>query len=321
MNMDGQQHRVLSIRTIGIWSATLVGIAIASTALIWIFLGSGNQRDSVRLDAIRTASSIVLGAGGGAALLLAARRQRTSELDLVQKDHDATERRVTELYGKAADQLGNDKAPVRLAGLYALERLAEDNTAHRQTIVNLVCAYLRMPFEPPVDAGGRTRPRDENRVQELEVRKAAQSMLVSHLRQGEGHWAGIDLNLTNATLVRLTMTHAEVRSATFAGARFVGLVTLRGSVFGKADFRGARFAGLTDFRNAEFTRELALLRGAEFEGEVDFGGCTTVSLTGATTRTSDASKRKWPSGWVEKNIPSRPGWAALSYKPVPSSTD
>ena len=46
-----------------------------------------------------------------------------------QKDTvtDATERRVTELYTKAADQLGSDKAPVRLAGLYALERLAQDN--------------------------------------------------------------------------------------------------------------------------------------------------------------------------------------------------
>jgi hypothetical protein len=63
--------------------------------------------------------------------------------------HDATERRITDLYTKAADQLGSDKAPVRLAGLYALERLAQDNPEHQQTIVNLVCAYLRMPYRPP----------------------------------------------------------------------------------------------------------------------------------------------------------------------------
>ena len=58
---------------------------------------------------------------------------------------DATERRVTELYTKAADQLGSDKAPVRLAGLYAMERLAQDNPSERQTIVNVICAYLQMP--------------------------------------------------------------------------------------------------------------------------------------------------------------------------------
>jgi hypothetical protein len=31
----------------------------------------------------------------------------------------------------------------------ALERLAQDNPGHRQTIVNVVCAYLRMPFALP----------------------------------------------------------------------------------------------------------------------------------------------------------------------------
>jgi hypothetical protein len=62
---------------------------------------------------------------------------------------DATERRVTELYTKAADQLGSDKAPVRLAGLYALERLAQDNPSQRETIVNVICSYLQMPYTPP----------------------------------------------------------------------------------------------------------------------------------------------------------------------------
>jgi hypothetical protein len=65
------------------------------------------------------------------ALLLTARRQRYTELALVYTDRDATERRITELYTKGADQLGSDQTPVRLAGLYALERLATapSNTA------------------------------------------------------------------------------------------------------------------------------------------------------------------------------------------------
>ena len=72
---------------------------------------------------------------------------------------DATERRITELYTKAFEQLGNDKGAVRLGGLYALERLAQDNPPHRQTIVNVICAYLRMPFPPaaPASINGRGR--------------------------------------------------------------------------------------------------------------------------------------------------------------------
>ena len=78
-------------------------------------------------------------------------------------DRDATERRITELYTKAVEQLGSDKAPVRLGGLYALERLAQDNPAHRQTIVNVICAYLRMPFsahgsDQQAGARGHRRP-------------------------------------------------------------------------------------------------------------------------------------------------------------------
>jgi hypothetical protein len=78
--------------------------------------------------------------------MLAFRRPHHQEIATVLSDLDATERRVTELYAVAVEQLGSDKAPVRLRGLYALERLAQDNPAHRQTIVNVICAYLRTPF-------------------------------------------------------------------------------------------------------------------------------------------------------------------------------
>lgn len=81
--------------------------------------------------------------------MLAVRRQWHQELTSADTALDASERRVTELYTRAADQLGSDKAPVRLAGLYALERLGQSNPGQRQTIVDVLCAYLRMPYEPP----------------------------------------------------------------------------------------------------------------------------------------------------------------------------
>lgn len=302
---------MLSARTIVLWAVGLAVVATGSTVLLLVTLGSGDARDGLRLDAIRTASSIVLGTGGAAALLLTARRQRSTELDLRQKDHDATERRVTELYGKAADQLGSDKAPVRLAGLYALERLAQDNPAHRQTIVNLVCAYLRMPFTPPPGVAARVRigPRDTHRFQELEVRQTATGLLVAHLRPElpEAFWADISLDLSHATLVKLALTHARVRSASFTGTTFVGPATFRGTEFtGTADFRETCFRGLADFRRVGFGE--SSFRGAVFEGETDFGVHTAAALAGARTRTRDV-RRKWPAGWVER--PEDQDWAVL----------
>src|SRR3954453_1652294 len=55
---------------------------------------------------------------------------------------------VTETYSKAVEQLGHDQAPVRLGALYSLVSLAQDNPPRRQTVVDVVCAYLRMPYVP-----------------------------------------------------------------------------------------------------------------------------------------------------------------------------
>ncbi len=113
----------------------------------------------------------MIGTGGAVALLLTARRQRYTELSLLHTDRDATERRITELYTKAADQLGSAQAPVRLAGLYALERLAHSTIEHRQTIVDVICAYLRMPYTPR-DSGPHRPPHgDVRRYRRVIVRR------------------------------------------------------------------------------------------------------------------------------------------------------
>jgi hypothetical protein len=109
----------------------------------------GTERAKIRVDAIRTGLAAGGGAGAAVGLMLAFRRQRHTELATALDQLDAAERRITELYNAAAEQLSSDKAPVRLTALYTLERLANDNPRHRQTIVNIICAYLRMPYTPP----------------------------------------------------------------------------------------------------------------------------------------------------------------------------
>jgi hypothetical protein len=135
-------------------AAAAAVVITAVAVIIWLYAIAGHAKPgtdqaNARLDAVRTGLAAGAGAGAAVGLMLAFRRQHHQEIATDLTDRDATERRITELYTKAVEQLGSDKAPVRLGGLYALERLAQDNSAHRQTIVNVICAYLRMPFSPP----------------------------------------------------------------------------------------------------------------------------------------------------------------------------
>ncbi|MFE3173716.1 pentapeptide repeat-containing protein [Amycolatopsis sp. NPDC059090] len=295
-----ERNRVLSTRTIAWWGTGIVLLAAVAAALLLWLLGGGTPADSSRLDALRTASSIVVGTGGAAALLLAARRQRSAELDLEQKDHDATQRRITDMYGKAADQLGSDKAPVRLAGLYALERLAQDHADQRQTIVNVVCAYLRMPLD--------------GTAEETQVRKAAQRILMLHLRPGGGeepagsYWPDIDLDFSGARLVELTLTYCRIRSIVCHETTFTEESTFCYTEFRtKADFTEATFKERADFRGVVIGGERDAFRGAKFEKHAEFVEDARVRLAGALAK--PGYRRAWPAGWAEE--PGDDGWLRL----------
>lgn len=76
---------------------------------------------------------------------VAQQAQAYSDRVAAAAEFDAAERRITELYISAVNQLGSNKAAVRLGGLYALERLAQNNHGHRQTIVDVICATCVCP--------------------------------------------------------------------------------------------------------------------------------------------------------------------------------
>ncbi|MDH2425891.1 pentapeptide repeat-containing protein [Sphaerisporangium sp. TRM90804] len=134
------------IIVVSMWGSTAVLLSLADAA------PDAARRVELRLDAVKTGLTVGAGAAGLVALLLGVRRQWLGERTQAYQEYDAGERRVTELYTKAADQLGHDKAAVRLAGLHALERVAQDTPEQRQTVVDVICAYLRMP--PPAAEPG-----------------------------------------------------------------------------------------------------------------------------------------------------------------------
>ncbi|MFB7507649.1 pentapeptide repeat-containing protein [Streptomyces broussonetiae] len=338
------------VRPISWWWALLAVALVASAVAVslTVMLAQteglhGALRATARIDAIKTALTVGAGTGGAAALLLALRRQWLSEHTHVRQEvadaiseFDARERRITELYTAAAGQLASDSAPVRLAGLYALERLAQDHPDHRQTIVNVICAYLRMPFSSP-------RPAELNAAesweQERVVRITAQGILTSHLYVGGSRgddaswplnpspqepkfWPGMELDLSGAVLLDFEFTGRRVEMATFDEARFVGTANFAHAEFtghasfdkahfeqGRGHFLSAWFGLSVSFIGTGFGSEQAVFDGATFTGMVFFheavlpGGSSFEAVRGlADFNRSWGSVRQWPDGWTERPL-------------------
>ncbi|MFI6507070.1 pentapeptide repeat-containing protein [Streptosporangium sp. NPDC050855] len=316
----GEQGRAV-LRVLSRWwvlaGAVLVAVSVWGTTALLLSLADtapdAARRVELRLDAVKTGLTVGAGAAGLVALLLGVRRQWLGERTQAHQEYDAAEKRVTELYIGATGQLGHERAAVRLAGLYALERVAQDNPEHRQTVVDVICGYLRMPpWAGPAEPAGEERETDPSvDPQELQVRVTAQRILGEHLRWSGSEpvlparfWPGIDLDLTGARLVKLDLGDCRMRRAGFGGAVFEGGARFEGALFAeRAVFGGAGFAvsgpagnvsgaarsasgregnvsgpaGYGDraatFRNARFARE-AVFRDAVFAVRANFAGTT-----------------------------------------------
>src|SRR5262245_36151621 len=186
-----------------------------------------------------------------------------------QLDRTLTEQRtrtLNERFATAADQLGSDKPPaVRLAGVYAMAGLADDWKENRQTCVEVLCAYLRMPYEP--DPGEKATEKEQVEFRaSREVRHTVIRVITAHLKDGaEESWQGLNFDFTGAVF----------DGGSFDGANFsAGTVDFRSAVFasGEVSFRWAKFAGATvDFILAKVSRGTVNFRSAKFSrGTVNF---------------------------------------------------
>ncbi|MFI0446808.1 pentapeptide repeat-containing protein [Actinomadura sp. 6N118] len=214
-----------------------------------------------------------------------------------------------ELYKAATEQLGSDKALIRMTALYTLERLANDYPKYRQTVVNIICAYLRMPFAespPPETVNAKELamlPVIERAAvvvtvaepaavwqQERHVRLAAQRILHTHLRASAStHWTDLSLDLIGATLIDFTLAGCALATANFREAAFSGAADFREATFsGPIIFREATFAKSADFRRAAFSGAVDFRRAA-FSGAVDFREAAFSGYAGFFEATFSAS--------------------------------
>jgi len=113
-----------------------------------------------------------------------------------QLDKTLAEQRVrtlNERFATAAGQLGGDKPPaVRLAGVYAMAGLTDDWPENRQTCVDVLCAYLRLPYDP--DPGDDVAPAERAAYRaDREVRHTVIRVIATHLKAGAPvSWQGLN---------------------------------------------------------------------------------------------------------------------------------
>jgi hypothetical protein len=185
-------------------------------------------------DAIRSTLTVLGVIGGVFAVVYAYRKQRIEEAS----GHRSDAEQLSKRYQDAAGQLGHEKAAVRLAGVYAMARLADEWKDHRQTCVNVLCAYLRLT--PQVDD-----------IDDIHVRTTILAVIRQRLLSDSGPdaWSGLEFDFRRARLSDVDFSGVNFHSTPrFTDSHFSGLCT----------FRGATFLGGVDFERSEIEGELNL---------------------------------------------------------------
>jgi uncharacterized protein YjbI with pentapeptide repeats len=108
----------------------------------WLASSSGLNPDQRAADVGRVRTALLALLAGGIAVVGAIYTARTYSLN--RQGHELDRRaQITERFTRAVDQLGSEKLDVRLGGIYALERLAQESREDHGPIVEILTAFVR----------------------------------------------------------------------------------------------------------------------------------------------------------------------------------
>ncbi len=215
-------------------------------------------------------------------------------------------------YAKAIEQLADEKAPIRLGGIYTLVKLVDEWLADEKTlpneeerreegqvIVNSLCAYIRSPFDlvpkaevlsqdqtpENYEGGDQQFVKDRARFrEEQEIRHIILSEIKKRLNGDK---------VKNKEITQITPGTWSYFEYNFSDAHFFYAVNFNNSYFGASlNFLGATFTGYVNFSGATFTQVIfsgatftqVIFSGATFTRRTDFSGATftQVIFFGAT---------------------------------------
>jgi hypothetical protein len=165
-------------------------------------------------------------------------------------------------YQDAATQLGHVSAAVRLAGVYAMGRLADDWPEQRQSCVDVLCACLRMPI---------SREAIQAAEGERSVRTAIVALVGEHLDAGRSvNWCDCDLDFSYAELPVITWSDPTFRKRPrFAHARLTDRVSMSSPRFEQGiDLAFCAFDGLVQIDRARISGGDVVLYGADLRSGV-----------------------------------------------------
>lgn len=214
------------------------------------------------------AAGAAVGTGGLITLGTVFHRQSVQARAASDARYDADEKRAQELFVKAVEQLGHTRAAVRIGALHALDALGQEHAHRRRAVMDVWCAYLRMPPDETADSVGAQESADRSvwPADELQVRGTCQRLVTDHLRpppKQNGHkkpvesaarfWGAMDIDLNGAHLHQIDFRSCRFHLGNFDDARFVGSSLFVDAEFSApAAFDRARFDGHADFRNTTF---------------------------------------------------------------------
>jgi hypothetical protein len=254
-------------------ASVLAAIAVSVATVVVLLL---LDRTLSKAEAIKTG-----GLAGGAVVALYAlwlndRRRRTEEArHELESDKVADER-----FARSVEMLGNEADQVRVGALHALAWLADSSLRYKQTVLDVLCSYLRRPFTHPSFKGRADDPdqwtewtaeKTLEADRERQVRQTAQRLITDLLPWGQNPDDTVyHLDLTGASIEYLRLSGRRMGRLTARRTQFYG-ITLFGEVkmAKPALFSGATFHGRVYAARAEFSGGISFER-TEFHREWDF---------------------------------------------------
>lgn len=225
-------------------------------------------------------------------------------------------------YAKAIEQLADEKAAIRLGGVYTLVGLTDEWLADKsikdeddrrkegQVIINNLCAYIRSPFSlaekreiieaattsPYVYSGNLNEDKAKLR-EEQEVRQTIFNEISNHLAEStkksptDNYWKYFNYDFSKSKIF-YSLNGLTFSNPNFSNTEFTGPANFTGSRFiGKAIFKNTIFNSLAYFSDIDTAK-------TTFEAEVDFTGSTFIgdAIFRNTTFTLDATFSSETSG-------------------------
>jgi hypothetical protein len=281
---------VWNLRARNMENLRLVGTVLLAGGVLalvtgWLLTGENPDRgDALKTGGLAAGSVVAL-----YALWLNDRRRRVDEerqeleqsrqrLESDRAEHDR-ERAADERFLRAVELLGHEADQVRVGALHALAGLARSRPSYTQDVLDVICSYLRRPFDHPRYAAIRGVPteRADGHVGEreadrwLQVRLTAQRLIADLLPEvGTADAPAYNLDLHGATLEYFDISNRVLGQLRARELDLYEANTLRGCVLrGPAWFTGSRSWGRLGMHNVVFERECWFSRFTAHE-RVDF---------------------------------------------------